>query len=1283
MRLKQLSRTVAAISLGVVLVAWSQGITLAQTAPPEPPGTSQGTLYSSTPLFSDDFSSGTLAPFVPTRGSDWSVNSSGLVSTNYGNTGVAIENQTAAVPNIGQNVVIDTSFTINQVDPAEYYRIGVFGRGSAPNTGVSQWDLVLDKGNLDLINQNVGTPAVVPFAVQAGQSYQMMMVIDGTWVGGKIWASGSQEPSQWTITGQFADTGPLTAVGVASGHADVTFQNFTVYPAPPTLTVTPNQSSAIYTGHNASYTARLQANNSSEGGLYYVNYDVTSLDGSTINQGQVPMVLPQGQSATASIAVPNLDYGYYNTTFSLTNEKSSLTYIPQFPATSTHAPANSLVSPGPAMTPPPGHNLTLLPTAPNLPVVPPQDLAQSTSTAPVENTTNSMATVVPAQNQNVVDPSSAFGINGPGNRYGDITSALEAQWVNVDSLLKEQGIEWVRTEFTWSYAEPKAGVYDWNTSDGLLEAGHSTHENLLGLVDYWGSYVKDPYAPANFPNAVQQYDQYLAALVERYMPGGTLAQQEGWRTYGITAWEIWNEPSTPAFWGGTPEQYAELVNSAAATIKAIEPSATILAYDWTEDTIIPTSKGSYTGISIHDYPGAAYPSLAEFYTGVQNLRQYMTENGVGSDPIWMTENGWSTNSVTETEQAEYLVRAALQSLAGSLNKYFMFEWQYPAAGYGELNAALNPLPSYAALAGMTAMLNGYTSVAAANPIEMGTAVRAFVFQNQNQSLVALWSPTQTGTLTLPPGPIQAYDWMGNPIVPQDGKLIVPLNGEPVYLVAPIPPSSLAHLVQSGTESGIPAVTMTFQNLTSAPGSLPNLSLTVTNQLNVSESGTVNLTLPSGWEAAPLTTTAATYSPAAATYTPSETFGPLTSGESSTMAFSLDRFESSTGNQYTLTADASVTLDSSPSSTDSQTPGSSPPNLLASPLLPRNSGPTLGPGGPGGASSSSATVAASTIISAYEAVYGQSQLTGTFQDWTNAVPLQVNQANQDSGILNWTPSLESATAYTMWNGQYLYYAAQVTSSSPFYEPYTGGNIWAGDSIQVFLDPKDTKTTGYNAADGDTELGFAQTPDGIQTYEWDPTTGPLTNVKVTIVPGPSAGDMWYEAAIPVADLPDFNLQAGQNFGLDFLVNYNPGSGRVGWIWLTPGVGNAFDPAEFPTFTLVNSANLAAMRLDSANATGSVSFTPNAEGALLTVSNDGLQTIAVTLSNGASLTLQATPNAAAVVTPSGANPTVPILANGTTTINLTHYVSGTNGIALTASSTSDSGSSAVLGVNNGVTP
>jgi len=98
---------------------------------------------------------------------------------------VAIENQTASVPNIGQNVVIDTSFTINQVDPEEYYRIGVFGRGSAPNTGVSQWDLVLDKGNLDLINQNVGTPAVVPFAVQAGQSYQMMMVIDGTWVGGK------------------------------------------------------------------------------------------------------------------------------------------------------------------------------------------------------------------------------------------------------------------------------------------------------------------------------------------------------------------------------------------------------------------------------------------------------------------------------------------------------------------------------------------------------------------------------------------------------------------------------------------------------------------------------------------------------------------------------------------------------------------------------------------------------------------------------------------------------------------------------------------------------------------------------------------------------------------------------------------------------------------------------------------------------------------------------------------------------------------------------------------
>ena len=171
--------------------------------------------------------------------------------------------------------------------------------------------------------------------------------------------------------------------------------------------------------------------------------------------------------------------------------------------------------------------------------------------------------------------------------------------------------------------------------------------------------------------------------------------------------------------------------------------------------------------------------------------------------------------------------------------------------------------------------------------------------------------------------------------------------------------------------------------------------------------------------------------------------------------------------------------------------------------------------------------------------------------------------------------------------------------------------------------------------------------------------------------------------MSDLPYFSATNGHQYGFDFLVNYNNGGGRIGWMWLAPGIGNAWDPADFPTFTLVNSAGLAAVRLDTGTPQGQVSFTPNQQGAVLTVTNTGLGAIKITLSSGTILSLVAQSGAATSVTPKGANPTVPILANGTTSINLANYVTPSANMTLTASAVPTSGTSAVIAVDNGVQP
>jgi hypothetical protein len=622
-------------------------------------------------------------------------------------------------------------------------------------------------------------------------------------------------------------------------------------------------------GQSITYSATLTTTAADQGGAYTIVYDVTNLAGTAVSHGTLALTLPNGTgTAEISFTVPAQPNGYYQTTFDVIRGSDAQ-------------------------------------SASSMP---------STSSSVLETRSTGLAVVPPAPNLYTLDPGSPFGINGPGNQYGPIPPSLEQQWTRVYQLFKTQGIQWARTQFLWQDVEPTPGVYTWNTSDGLLEAAHAAHENLLGLVDYAGAYA-NPFNPASsvsFTTFLQDYDQYIQALVARYMPGGTLAQQMGWSTYGITTWEIWNEPSTKRYWPSqNPAQYAELVQSAAAAIKAVDPNATVLAYNWQEPTLVQTAGTSFTGVSIHDYP--QNPSTPGYYPLIANLRQLLAAHGLGSDPIWMTETGWSTKQVTPLQQAEYVERAAIASLAASLNKFFLFDWSYPSAGYGELSKALRPFPAYPALATVASALNGYTPAAGLNPLNMGTAVRAFIFQNGSQSLAALWSPTADGTLTLNGASgITATDWMGNPLLATGSSMTVPLDGQPVFVSAAVPPQQLATLIQGGTIGNVPPISAAIQSTAGSSDRLASIAVTLTNQVNVPEAGTVTLNLPSGWEAAPAPT--APGGSATGSTTPTAAFGPLAPGASIVETFDVTRYETSPAGVYPVTA--SVTVNGTPTSTTS-------------------------------------------------------------------------------------------------------------------------------------------------------------------------------------------------------------------------------------------------------------------------------------------------------------------------------------------------------------------------------
>jgi hypothetical protein len=70
--------------------------------------------------------------------------------------------------------------------------------------------------------------------------------------------------------------------------------------------------------------------------------------------------------------------------------------------------------------------------------------------------------------------------------------------------------------------------------------------------------------PSAFPSDIEAYKRFVTTIVERY----------GAR--GVHEWGIENEVNAANFWQGTPAQYTQLAEAAAAAIRAADPAAKVL-----------------------------------------------------------------------------------------------------------------------------------------------------------------------------------------------------------------------------------------------------------------------------------------------------------------------------------------------------------------------------------------------------------------------------------------------------------------------------------------------------------------------------------------------------------------------------------------------------------------------------------------------------------------------------------------------------------------------------------
>ncbi|RMG99952.1 MAG: hypothetical protein D6706_04680 [Chloroflexi bacterium] len=334
-----------------------------------------------------------------------------------------------------------------------------------------------------------------------------------------------------------------------------------------------------------------------------------------------------------------------------------------------------------------------------------------------------------------------------------LTDTIPAYGVNFISSAESQGADeqqyanglatgatWNRWPMYWDRIEQSDGVFSWAFQDAAVmgDIQHGLHTNviLLGtppfyttsgfggkgnpsgasLVRPWGvtapatavpqglytpvfSDGTDTPSPGKAINPDNRWARFVFEAVNRYKPGGTLAQVNNWPAgAGITHWEIWNEPDLSIFWDGTVTDYARLLKVGYLAAKQADPTATILFGGLANDAnnlnfynnvmaVLDADPDAVTFDYFHDIL-ATHNYLYAWESWFHVWRASNTLQSRGLDkPIWLNESGvpvWddypgpicepdSPFRASMNEQADFIIQSAFYATYAGADAIFFFQ----------------------------------------------------------------------------------------------------------------------------------------------------------------------------------------------------------------------------------------------------------------------------------------------------------------------------------------------------------------------------------------------------------------------------------------------------------------------------------------------------------------------------------------------------------------------------------------------------------------------------------
>jgi hypothetical protein len=160
-------------------------------------------------------------------------------------------------------------------------------------------------------------------------------------------------------------------------------------------------------------------------------------------------------------------------------------------------------------------------------------------------------------------------------------------------------------------------------------------------------------------NTNNPWARFVYEAVNRYRPGGLLAQQLGWPAErGVRNWEIWNEEDYTGFWIGAYTDYARLLKVAYLAAKHADPQARVIYgglaninpnSTWLPDTLSvintwPDKDANgwfFDAVAQHNYVNS-YNTWLYLYRATVALNTYTITNKsmwVTESNVWLCEDG--------------------------------------------------------------------------------------------------------------------------------------------------------------------------------------------------------------------------------------------------------------------------------------------------------------------------------------------------------------------------------------------------------------------------------------------------------------------------------------------------------------------------------------------------------------------------------------------------------------------------------------------------------------------